>query len=471
MDIPKETVVEKLGFIFFHLLIRLFNLFWKGLKVARDNKVVLIVYIVLGVLTILSFFVIISIEMIVFSCVVITMFGIWEHIKEIPKRKKRKYFDSIFKEIGLHSNGKDIPSYMDEENINEYTCKVTFYGLIPLSEWNKKKEVLEKHLNLKIIDITEDSHDNRLVYLFIKKEELPDYKKWCDTYIDYRKERLNIGVSYQGIIGMDLEQYPHAFIAGETQCGKSNILKCMIHQSLCKNYEVVLIDFKQGVTFTSFQDIAPIYFEEKETLEVLNDITTETKRRLDLFREYGVESLKDYNKYASNTLRRKIIFIDELAELLRIEDKESSKLLYSSIETLARLSRAAGIHLIMGIQRPDSTIISGQIKSNVSFRACGRFPDPEPSRIVLGNDKATTLKNIKGRVIVRTDKFCEVQSFYYESKALNKPREERKAATLDQTISEEKASPKELKTADNKEPLKQTNFIFNFTDIEYKKED
>jgi len=67
----------------------------------------------------------------------------------------------------------------------------------------------------------------------------------------------------------------------------------------------------------------------------------------------------------------------------------------------------------MGIQRPDSTIISGQIKSNVPFRVCGHFVDKEPSRIMLGNDKASTIEDIKGRFLVKTNRYREIQSFYY----------------------------------------------------------
>jgi len=67
----------------------------------------------------------------------------------------------------------------------------------------------------------------------------------------------------------------------------------------------------------------------------------------------------------------------------------------------------------MGIQRPDSTIISGQIKNNVSYRVCGRFVDREPSRIMLSCDAASTLPNVKGRFIVKDDDLYEVQSFYF----------------------------------------------------------
>ena len=71
------------------------------------------------------------------------------------------------------------------------------------------------------------------------------------------------------------------------------------------------------------------------------------------------------------------------------------------------------------IQRPDSTIISGQIKNNVSYRVCGRFVDKELSRIMLGSDRANTLPNIKGRFIVKDNVLEEVQSFYFSGESLN----------------------------------------------------
>lgn len=75
----------------------------------------------------------------------------------------------------------------------------------------------------------------------------------------------------------------------------------------------------------------------------------------------------------------------------------------------------------MGIQRPDSTVISGQIKNNVSYRVCGRFVDNEPSRIMLGDSMASTLPNIKGRFIVKDDGLQEVQSFYFSNDDITSP--------------------------------------------------
>ena len=82
---------------------------------------------------------------------------------------------------------------------------------------------------------------------------------------------------------MDLDKHPHAFIAGETGSGKSNILKCLIYQALAKSYDVILIDFKRGVSFSAFSDMLTIYYDYADVTKVLKDMVSETNNRLDKF--------------------------------------------------------------------------------------------------------------------------------------------------------------------------------------------
>lgn len=242
---------------------------------------------------------------------------------------------------------------------------------------------------------------------------MPSYVGWNDVFLDYEHDILNFGVSYRGIVGMDLTKDAHAFIAGETGSGKSNLLKCLIYQSLKKQYGAILIDFKRGVSFSTFSDNLLVYYDYESTKRILEYLVSETNRRLDLFREAHVDNLTDYNRVSNANLKRIIVFVDELAELLKTRDKELSNSLYDSIETLTRISRAAGVHLVMGIQRPDAAVINGQIKNNVSFRICGRFVDKEPSRIMLNCDAASHLPNTKGRFIVKDTEPTEFQSFLF----------------------------------------------------------
>lgn len=415
----EESTSYKIFYVLFWALGRgireLFKLLWAGtVKASLKNKYIAIIYLGLVVFTIGSFVIFKDCTiMILVALATAIVIGIMEYVKEYPVKKKRKYFNRLFEEVNLKASDESLPYFLYENDISEFATSISFGSLVPLNTWLSKKELLEMHMNVRISDIKQDENNQRIIKLIVETSPLPDLIDWDDDFIDRRKNILNIGIGRYGMVGLNLEKYPHAFIAGETGSGKSNILKCLIHQSLVKEYDVILIDFKRGVSFSAFSDYVDICYEYKTVIEVIRNMVNETIERLDKFREAKVDNINDYNKISTDYLHRKIIFIDELAELLRTRDKEISNILNDSIETLTRLSRAVGIHLIMGIQRPDSTVISGQIKNNVSYRVCGRFVDKEPSRIMLGSDIASTLPNVKGRFIIKDDDFHEVQSFYF----------------------------------------------------------
>jgi hypothetical protein len=72
------------------------------------------------------------------------------------------------------------------------------------------------------------------------------------------------------------------------------------------------------------------------------------------------------------------------------------------IGSIARLGRAAGVHLVIATQRPDATLISGETKANLGVRInCGRT-DPNASSMILGNSEGARVKaNPRGRLYLR----------------------------------------------------------------------
>ena len=144
-------------------------------------------------------------------------------------------------------------------------------------------------------------------------------------------------------------------------------------------------------------------------------LTIEVKGRLAAFKEADVSNIEEYNARGREQFVPWLLVVDEAAELLDVKPKDKAeKELYTEIDhylrTLARLSRAAGVHILMGFIRPSADVLDGQIKNNLLWRVCGYFSDPAASRIVLDNDRATELPpEIKGRFIVRDE---EVQAYY-----------------------------------------------------------
>jgi len=386
--------------------------------------------------------------------------GIYVQIKMYPHRKRMEKMQQMFLDIGLMAPDGQTPQYVGEEE-SEYVKIMEFKTVIPLEKWYSKKSLLETYWNSKIINIKNLKDDNNIVDVFIENKPLSENVLWDDEHTR-EKDYYCLGIDHFGYVVFDLNSTPHTFIAGETGSGKSNILKCLIYQSIIKSYTVKLIDFKRGVSFSAFSDIVEIYSDYDRIQMLLESLVKETNDRLDLLRENRVEDIKDYNRLDDRHMERIVVFIDELAELMKSSDKEANKAITASLETLTRLSRAVGINLIMGLQRPDSTIINGQIKNNVSMRVCGRFVDPEPSRIMLGNDMATKIPQIKGRFILRDGDYREFQAFRITDDLMDYINHK----LYQYNKSYQKREPKEAISEPSQTPNIQDSVIdFNFDDI------
>jgi len=106
-----------------------------------------------------------------------------------------------------------------------------------------------------------------------------------------------------------------------------------------------------------------------------------------------------------------LVMVDEAGELLgssgvKTEEGKQEDALKGEaamiIGSIARLGRAAGVHLVIATQRPDATLISGETKANLGVRInCGRT-DPNASSMILGNGEGTRVKaNPRGRLYLR----------------------------------------------------------------------
>lgn len=268
--------------------------------------------------------------------------------------------------------------------------------------------------------------DMRIMEVYLIKEVLPSFIKWEDTLME-PEDKFAIGESYTGKVIWDTSIYCHGLCAGATSVGKTNLLRCLIHQAILKKWNVQVLDFKNGGDYVSVEREAQKYrdlevgygpfiiSDPEEARKLLLGLTIEIKGRLAAFKEVGVSNIYEYNASGRGYFVPWLLVIDEAAELLDVKAKDKAeKELYAEIDhylrTLARMSRAAGVHILLGFIRPDANVLDGQVKNNLLWRACGYFADPAVSRIVLGNNKATELPpEIKGRFIIGEE---ETQAYY-----------------------------------------------------------
>ncbi|MBR7150776.1 MAG: DNA translocase FtsK 4TM domain-containing protein [Clostridia bacterium] len=189
----------------------------------------------------------------------------------------------------------------------------------------------------------------------------------------------------------DIAKMPHLLVAGTTGSGKSVCINCTIISILYKakpdEVKLVLIDPKK-VEFSIYKNIphlmAPIVTTPKDAAGALQAAVEEMERRFEVFEQVGVHDLKGYNEITKNDpdmpfLPQIVIIIDELADLMMTAPDEVE----TAICRIAQKARAAGMHLIVGTQRPSVDVVTGLIKSNIPSRIAFTVASQVDSKTIL----------------------------------------------------------------------------------------
>jgi len=189
----------------------------------------------------------------------------------------------------------------------------------------------------------------------------------------------------------------HVLVAGKTGSGKSNLLHVII-MSLSIHYspdeiELYLIDFKKGIEFKSYAmmklphaRVIAIQSEREFGMSVLQGLDDEMQKRGDLFREAGVQNIKEYRqRNVSARMPRIVLLVDEFQEFFTEDDTIAS---HASLllDRLVRQGRAFGIHAILASQALVGTAsISRSTTDQMAIRIALQCSDAD-SRLVLGGD-------------------------------------------------------------------------------------
>ena len=210
---------------------------------------------------------------------------------------------------------------------------------------------------------------------------------------------LGVDIAGKPIVA-DLGRMPHLLIAGTTGSGKSVCMNTLICSLLFRlspeQVRIIMIDPKV-VEMSNYNGIphllAPVVTDARKAAGVLKKAVSEMERRYDLFASLSVKNILQYNDYIIThkldlpRLPYWVIFIDELADLMMVAKADVEQ----SIIRIAQLARAAGIHLVIGTQRPTTDIITGTIKSNVPSRIAFAVSSGIDSRIILDANGAEKL--------------------------------------------------------------------------------
>jgi S-DNA-T family DNA segregation ATPase FtsK/SpoIIIE len=218
----------------------------------------------------------------------------------------------------------------------------------------------------------------------------------------------------------DLAKMPHLLVAGSTGAGKSVFLNSLLCSLLCRatpdELKLLMIDPK--MLELSIYDgiphlIADVVTSPKRAAAALQGVVRKMEDRYQMMSATGVRNIDQFNEKARKsiaegeeffTLKPKpgqtegdevewqtlpyiVVVIDELADLMMSGAKDVEE----SLQRLAQMARASGIHLVLATQRPSVDVLTGVIKANFPARVSFQVSSAIDSRTILDQKGADDL--------------------------------------------------------------------------------
>jgi len=225
----------------------------------------------------------------------------------------------------------------------------------------------------------------------------------------------------------DLARMPHLLVAGTTGSGKSVGVNAMIVSLLYKltpeQCRFIMIDPKM-LELSVYEGIphllAPVVTDPKKAVVALKWTVREMEDRYRAMSKLSVRNIEGYNKRVTEAAEKGevinrrvqtgfdpnsgepifeeepldlkalpyiVVVVDEMADLMLVAGKD----IEASIQRLAQMARAAGIHIVMATQRPSVDVITGTIKANFPTRISFQVTSKIDSRTILGEQGGETL--------------------------------------------------------------------------------
>lgn len=207
--------------------------------------------------------------------------------------------------------------------------------------------------------------------------------------------KVPLGMGMDGEVYWPLDaNFGNILVTGGPGGGKSVIVNGIVrhiaeHRSVIEGH---CIDMKGGVELGHLEKypfIRGVAEDLESSVELLRHIREEVDKRQAALRAEDVKKIGKLNERRTARgeapLKRLVLLVDELAELTDVpetpgkspEEKEEHKKRAESkalLDSIVRLGRAGGVHVVAALQRPDVRYMTGAMRSNIQARvATGRL--------------------------------------------------------------------------------------------------
>ena len=338
-------------------------------------------------------------------------------------RKYQRAIDCLALTSGIGLRPTLVRVSADGEHRTKLVVKSEGLGI---DRYESKRGDLEAALGA-VIESIKPSGSPRFVEIRLTQSRIPEkceYKGLLSRIT--RPNSFLVGESLGGLLIQCIRDLPHLLIAGASGEGKSiffkQVLLCLAKTS--SHMQMYLLDLKGGVEMKEFAQLPNVVVAKDEfsAVQVLSHIKAEMDRRFTYMEKHGYKRIEPER----DKMDLIVVGVDEASVLYT---KPSGKSAISAnvqkarelTDNLAKLARAAGIHLILATQKVTKETIDTKIQENIGGRMCFRMNTLQGSLTVLGNKMAFELPHHPGRAIWTSgNRFVEVQApFISESEIEN----------------------------------------------------
>ena len=267
---------------------------------------------------------------------------------------------------------------------------------------------------------------------YLSYEEI-GFGKYNTDKANYDSILIPVGLCDNKIVEMGFScksDYPIAnLIMGVPGTGKSKLIDALILNGSIKyspkELQFQLLDFKDGVSSSLYVDQAKLPHiqiissnnDPDDANIILNKIRRERESRNELFKEYSVNDISDFNKLMDkrgledSKLPRIIIIIDECQVLFA--DSE----LASQMEDISRRCRSTGIHLVLSTQALQGSM--NKTKEFIDGRYCFEISDSDAHEL-LNRDYVSRMKqdvpkgSFKAYASTDSGNTCKIMTVAYD---------------------------------------------------------
>ena len=191
---------------------------------------------------------------------------------------------------------------------------------------------------------------------------------------------------------------PHALLVGATGAGKSYAAGIII-KAASQEAQVLVIDGKGGPDYLDLPSDA-LALGADESVLLMEEAAAEVDRRMAVMRDRRSRVAGDPPL---------LVVVDEAAAIqvrqrgdTAAGARDRSERFASSLATVALLGRAADVHLLVLLQRPDVSFVPGAVRDQFTLRICLGYMSPDGLRMIMdANDVEPPPAGLKGHGWIR----------------------------------------------------------------------